>query len=102
VVAAYLLLLRPGPWLASGIVGLLCVLVFVPMRCVYPTRTRELRRTTLVLAAAWGAVLGFVLWRFPDHPRPLVLLSLAFPAYYFSLSFLLWLREARSTKGRAG
>jgi phosphatidylcholine synthase len=89
VLAAYLLLLRPDPWLASAIVVFLCVFVFVPVGWIYPTRTRELRRTTLALSVAWGVAMGLAVWWYPDHPRWLVVASLAYVVYYVVLSLAL-------------
>jgi phosphatidylcholine synthase len=90
VVAFYLLLLRPDPWIALGIVAVLCVLVFVPVPWIYPTRTRQWRGLTLTLTIAWAGCVGVLLWQFPDHSRPLVHASLAYAAYYVGVS--LWLR----------
>jgi phosphatidylcholine synthase len=96
VIVFYLLLLRPDAWIASGVVAALCVLVFVPVTWVYPTRTRELRVVTLALTTVWAAVVGVLLWRYPDHPRWLAVASLAYVAYYVVLSLCLWRRETTS------
>jgi phosphatidylcholine synthase len=90
VVVVYLLLLRPDPWLGVGVVAVLCVLVFVPVTWVYPSRTVEWRGPTLVLTVGWAMMVGMSLWRYPDHPRWLVLASLAYVLYYAALSLGLW------------
>lgn len=95
VVVFYLLLLRPDPWIASGIVAVLCLLVFAPVTWVYPTRTRELRLLTIALTTAWAAAVGVLLWRYPDHPRWLAIASLVYIVYYVALSLWLWRRSER-------
>jgi phosphatidylcholine synthase len=73
----------------------LAALVFVPIRYVYPSRTPVLRWQTNVLGAIWGALLAWMLWQYPAISRPVFLVSLLYPAYYFALSlFLTWKRRA--------
>ena len=76
----------------AAIVVVLAALVFVRVGYVYPSKTAFLRRTTLTLGAAWGALLLWLIAAFPAVPRGPLLLSLAFPAYYVMVSALL---EAR-------
>ena len=67
----------------------LAVLVFVPIRYVYPSRTTTLKVPTLVLGTIWAGLLTWVIWRLPAVDGPWTLLSLIFPIYYVVLS--LWL-----------
>ena len=67
----------------------LAVLVFVPLRYVYPSRTRTLSAATNVLAVAWAALLTWIVWRLPQMDARWIHLSLVFPAYYMVLSFVL-------------
>jgi phosphatidylcholine synthase len=53
LVAFYLLLLRPAPALAAGVIALLAVLTFVPIRFVHPFRVRRLRAVTVALLTLW-------------------------------------------------
>ncbi|MGH9201319.1 MAG: CDP-alcohol phosphatidyltransferase family protein, partial [Vicinamibacterales bacterium] len=69
------------------------VLVFVPIRYVYPSRTRVLRATTLTLSVVWAALFCVMIWRLPATDGPWMALSVIFPVYYFALS--LWLHFAR-------
>ncbi|MGE0041043.1 MAG: phosphatidylcholine/phosphatidylserine synthase [Vicinamibacterales bacterium] len=94
IVALYLFVWRLPPAVNAALVVALAALVFVPIRYVYPSRTRTLRTPTLLLGAAWGALLLVMIWRLPDTTGPWPALSLAFPAYYLALS--LWL-HARDT-----
>ena len=99
VVVFYLVLLE-APRLANAAVLLaLAVLVFVPIRYVYPSRTPVWQTATLTLGVAWAGLLAVMLWRFPDVPRALVLVSLAYPAYYAALSLAVDLRRRRQAPG---
>ena len=45
------------------------MLVFVPVRYLYPSRMTTLRTTTLVLSAVWAVTYVVLLLQFPDpHP----------------------------------
>jgi phosphatidylcholine synthase len=93
IVAVYLIALRPPPGVAAGILLALAILVFVPIRYVYPTRTVFLRPLTLALGGVWMVVFVLLIWRLPAPPPALVWGSLAYPAYYLALS--LWLTARR-------
>jgi phosphatidylcholine synthase len=94
VVLLYLLLLRIDPWIALGIVALLCVLVFVPFRYVYPSRTRPYRPLTLALASIWGVLCLVLMYQYPAHSPTLAWISLLFVPYYFGISVLAQRKEA--------
>ena len=93
VLAVYLLVLHPAPSVALAIVAVLCLLVFVPLYYVYPTRTPVLRRLTLALGSAWGAAIVTMVWLYPNAPGALVWGSLAYPLYYLALSIWVSLRR---------
>ncbi len=96
VVVFYLLLGGFSVEVNAGILLVLAALVFVPIRYVYPSRTRTLRGLTLVLGAAWGLLMLLMLWRMPGVPRSLYWLSLVFPAYYVGLSLALEARRRQT------
>ena len=100
VVALYLLLLRPPVPVSLGVLVVLGALAFAPLYCVYPNRTPVLRRTTLVLTAAWIVSLVAIVARYPDREPWLVGASLGYVAYYAALSIALTLRRGTSA-GRA-
>ena len=92
IVAFYLYAGGLPNWLNGAVVCLLAAAVFVPVRYVYPTRTRTLRGLTNVLGAVWAVVLLILLVQMPE-PRPwLVLASLSYPLYYAGLSLSLHVR----------
>ena len=93
IVVFYLYVLKTPLWLNAFLVIALSVLVFVPIRYVYPSRSPHFRAQTNVLGALWAALVLYVMYTLPAPPRALVFASLAFPAYYTALS--LWLEYRR-------
>ncbi len=96
IVVFYLLMLRWPPQINAVILLGLAVMVFVPMKYVYPSRMPVLRWQTNALGAVWGVLIGVMLWQYPAISRPVLLASLLFPIYYFGLSMALQLRSSRS------
>ncbi|MEW6279294.1 MAG: hypothetical protein AB1758_11765, partial [Candidatus Eremiobacterota bacterium] len=91
IVALYLWLYALPPGHSSLIVATLSVLVLVPIRYLYPTRTPWARRFTLAFSLLWAAqLLGLLLF---DLPRWCLHASLAFPLYYLGASIYLNLRR---------
>jgi phosphatidylcholine synthase len=101
LVAFYLYVLAMPPEVNATILIGFAVLVFVPLRYVYPSRTRALSGVTNALGLIWGVMLTWVLWRLPQMERTVAVLSLFFPAYYFVLSFWLDRRSRLSVRGTA-
>ena len=93
IVVAYLYVLQLSQRTNAIILVTLAVLVFVPIRYVYPSRTIALKWPTLALGTMWAALFTWIIWRLPAIDGPWIMLSLLFPAYYFALS--LWLQFRR-------
>lgn len=89
IVALYLFVFRFPPAATAIVLLIFGVLVFVPLRYVYPSRTVTLRPLTIALGLAWGGMLSWIAWRLPATGGPWAAISLVFPIYYFALS--LWL-----------
>ncbi len=89
VVAFYLYVLGWPRWANVGVLVLLSVLVFVPIRYLYPSRAPMARALTYAGGALWGVSVFWLLAQFPAPSRELATLSLLYPAYYMALS--LWL-----------
>lgn len=89
VVALYLYVLGWPRWANVAVLALLSVLVFVPIRYLYPSRTPTARTLTYAGGALWGAAVFALLAQFPTPSRTLATVSLLYPAYYMGLS--LWL-----------
>jgi phosphatidylcholine synthase len=92
VVTFYLLIARWPSEVNVGILAVFAALVFVPIRYVYPTRTPSRRIVTNVAGAMWAGLMLLMLWQYPAVSRALFWTSLAYPAYYFLLSFALHFR----------
>lgn len=95
IIVLYLFIAQLPAAVNAGILLLLAVLVFVPVRYVYPTRTTILRGLTLALGAVWGALMLLMLWQWPAVSRPILYASLIFPGYYTLLSLALNARAGR-------
>jgi phosphatidylcholine synthase len=96
IVVVYLYVLQLSQLTNAIILAVLAILVFVPIRYVYPSRTMALKWPTLVLGTMWAVVFTWIIWRLPAVDGPWTMISLVFPVYYFALS--LWLHAG----GRAG
>jgi phosphatidylcholine synthase len=89
IVAFYLYLGQTPPWVNGLLVVVLSIMIFVPIRYVYPTRTVSFRALTNTLGGLWVVCLLALLVHFPTPPQWLILLSLYYPLYYTVLSFYL-------------
>jgi phosphatidylcholine synthase len=90
VVAFYAIVFEPGPGALAAVLVVCSLLVFVPIRYVYPTRTLAFRRLTLTLTALWLLSCAGILLEMPE-PSPLLLgFSIFYLFYYFGLSFYLY------------
>jgi len=98
IVTFYLLVLHL-PAAVNGLILLaLAVMVFVPIRYVYPSRTLVLRWPTNVLGAIWAVMLFVMIRQYPAISNGVLYASLLFPVYYFGLSFVLHLKTTKTTK----
>jgi phosphatidylcholine synthase len=98
VIAIYAWLLEIPPKLSAAIVAGFSLLVFVPLKYVYPSKLRAWKRTTYALtAASAAAVVWALLDRESPHASRAVGISLVFPAWYVILSLRLGgLRRSRA------
>lgn len=100
IVAFYAIVLHWGPGTVGAIFVVCSLLVFVPVRYLYPSRTVVLYRLTLALTCLWLLVYVALVAQLP-HPQPwLIVLSLLYPAYYLGLSALLT-SQAMLRRGQA-
>ena len=67
----------------------LTVLVFVPIKYLYPSRTEKLWYSNMTLATLWLGLWAAITATLPDAPPVLVGLSLVYVVYYVVVS--LWL-----------
>lgn len=93
IVFFYLYTLQTALWLNGFIVIALSILVFVPLRFIYPSRAPRFAYQSNMLGTLWACLVFYLIYRLPDAPRQLLLVSLLFPAYYTALSLWLELRR---------
>jgi phosphatidylcholine synthase len=93
VVVFYLLVAGLSSSMNAAVLLILVILVFVPLRYIYPSRTPVLRLFTNVAGAIWAALMLLMLWQYPAVSKPVMWVSLAFPVYYFAISIWLHMRR---------
>ena len=76
-----------------GLILLLSVLVFIPIRFPYPTKTKPFRPLTLFCGAAWGIMMLVLLFTLPEPIMWVAWLSLIMVPYYLLLTTWLWWRR---------
>lgn len=100
VLVFYLFVLNLESWMNLAIILICAVLVFIPIKYVYPTRTEHLRRLTMPLALIWGVAGLTVLLQYPDHDPRLVLYMVLFVVYYLSLSLMAMITSRSSSASK--
>ena len=89
VVAFYAIVFNVAPITVGAILLVCSILVFVPIRYVYPSRTVAYRWLTLTLTGLWLLCYALILLQMPT-PHPLLInFSLLYLFYYVGLSLLL-------------
>ncbi|MCL4274549.1 MAG: hypothetical protein KJZ77_11815 [Anaerolineales bacterium] len=88
VAALYMLLMGLPDWVNFGFLMLFNVLVFVPIKYIYPSRNSYLRQITLVLTYLYGAIGIWGLLQYPNHPQWFLWVSFVYVVYYIGLSLL--------------
>jgi phosphatidylcholine synthase len=83
----YMMLLGLNPWLNFTLLVICNILVFVPVKYIYPSRNTRLRRLTLGLTYLYGVIGVWGLMQYPSVPQWIVWISLIYVAYYALLSF---------------
>jgi phosphatidylcholine synthase len=89
VLVFYLLMLEWGIWANLGLVLFFSVMVFVPIKYIYQSRTTHFRKLTLGLSALWGVASLIILITFPNHSKVLLYGSMLYIVYYAVLSIYL-------------
>jgi len=97
--AFYLFFLNLDPWFNLAIVAVFVVLVFVPIKWIYPSRMATWRGLTILLTILWGLCCLGVLIRYPRPTQGLVYASLGYIAYYILVSLYLYRGRTAKTPG---
>lgn len=87
ILVFYLFVLQPNPWVSFAITVLLAILVFVPIKYLYPSRTSFQRTLTLVLSALWGLAVIAIMVTYPN-PAPWLIWYLLFYMLYYTVMSL--------------
>lgn len=88
VAALYMLLMNLPHWVNFGFLMLFNIMVFIPIKYIYPTRNNYLRVLTLALTYLYGAIGIWGLLQYPDHPQWVVWVSFIYIGYYLVLSVI--------------
>ncbi len=100
IVVFYLYVLQTPLWVNAFLIIALSILVFVPIKYVYPSRSPRFRSQINVLGVLWGGAVLYLIYQLPNPSRVLLFASLLFPAYYTALS--LWLEYRRAISSAKG
>lgn len=85
LIAFYLFVLMPPPWISALAIAVFAVLTFVPLEFVHPLRVKRLRAFTVTLMAVWALLA--VLAVFDNlSPAPWVAAGLCVIGLYFLLT----------------
>jgi phosphatidylcholine synthase len=65
------------------------VMVFVPIKYIYPSRTELLRRLTITLGVIWAGLVAYLLATLRKPNQFIVWISFSFIGYYLIMSMVL-------------
>jgi len=88
VAALYMLLMGLPVWVNFAFLMLFNIMVFIPIKYIYPSRNSYLRTLTLALTYLYGAVGIWGLLQYPNHPQWVVWASFVYVGYYLVLSVI--------------
>ena len=92
VVVFYLFVFGANPWINFWIIATLTVLVFVPIKYLYPSRMIRFQKLTLTLTTIWGLLCVTVWLQYPLHQPWMLWVSLLYLVYYVGLSLYMMVR----------
>jgi phosphatidylcholine synthase len=101
VIAFYAIVVGLTPTTIGAILVVCSLLVFVPVKYIYPSRTTTLRKTNLALAAGWLVTYAVLLLQMPHPTRFVLALSVAYVVYYMAASVYLTVKH-RPRRGGSG
>jgi phosphatidylcholine synthase len=96
VVAFYVIVCDLSPAVTTTILLVCSVLVFVPIRYIYPSRTVAFWRANLALTAGWLVLYAVLLAEMPNPSPVVIAASLAYLVYYAGMSIHLTLTNHRA------
>ena len=93
LIGFYLYVFQTSQPFNVALILFLSVLVFVPIRFPYPTKTKPFRPLTLLCGGTWGVMMLVLLFGLPNPPMWVAWASLAMVPYYLGLTTWLWWRR---------
>lgn len=88
VLVIYFVLLQTPPLFNLAVLLACGVMVFVPIKYLYPSRMEGNRGVTVLFTVIWVAVMGVLIWQYPAANSWWVLVSLLYVVFYVGMS--LW------------
>jgi phosphatidylcholine synthase len=99
IVVFYLYALKTPLWVNAFVIIGLSILVFVPIKYIYPSRSPRFRAQLNVLGTLWGVAVIYLIYQLPNPSRTILFASLLFPAYYIALTLWLEYRRVMTSTG---
>ena len=88
-VVLYLFVLGAGTFVSSLVLLALSALVLMPVKFVYPSRTKQWQKVSLILFIPYALMIGTMLIYMDETPLMVTVLSFYYPIYYVGLSVFL-------------
>ena len=95
ILAFYVVVWGAPPSVTAALLLVFAVLVFVPVKYVYPSRTATLWTLNMTLATLWLGLYAVITASLPDPSSLVVVASLAYVVYYTAVSLWLTVATAR-------
>lgn len=92
IVVFYLFFWQTSPWVNFATIAIFALLVFVPIKYVYPSRmdhlthNRRLQQAMLLATLIWGGATAPLIWLYPKTNRFLVVISMGYIILYILVS----------------
>lgn len=102
IAAFYLIVLGASTAVTTTTLLALTVLVFVPIKYVYPSRTETAWWLTMTLTTLWLGLYALILVQYPEPSLWLIVLSAGYMLYYAALSLRLTLNRRNQIGDAAG
>lgn len=99
IVVFYLYVMQTPRWVNAFVILILSVLVFVPLKYLYPSRSPVLRGSAVTLGLVWAALVFVMIYQLPETSSVIVWTSLVYPVYYLALS--LWIAAKNNSASSA-
>jgi phosphatidylcholine synthase len=93
LVAFYLYVLEPLPWIAATIVAAFAVLTFIPIRFVHPIRVARARSLNIAMLLLWAVLAALTVGYNLQPPRWIAALLLAIAGYFIAVGLFARTRE---------